>query len=129
MRLRIEKASLLQQNNYFHEALSLILEVRNSEEAYINPYESSYAGVILVGILQAMGDHDWAIRASYELVDFLIAAPASEAQAKYSSMLFMETRHGTLLMILGKLERSLRDCGRLEEAEAVQRRLEEGAHL
>ncbi|KAI1846835.1 hypothetical protein JX266_007056 [Neoarthrinium moseri] len=128
--LKVETAALLHRNRFFSEALSLLTEVRESPEAPLYPYEFHYAGIVWILTLQKMKDIDGAIRAEYELVNFLSRPlshfPGYPDQLTMSLRQFIEARQSTLLLILGKLEKDLRESGRIEEAEKIQARLDRG---
>lgn len=121
LHLEIEMASMLHRNKFLEEALSLILEVRRSKEARSSKYDFFYSGIILIQVLRGMKDHEGQIKAIRQLADFL-AAPPDTDDVTYSSELFMEVRHSSLILVLGMLERVLRNDGRIEEADSVQAR-------
>ncbi|KAM0811547.1 hypothetical protein AB5N19_11903 [Seiridium cardinale] len=130
MHLMVETAAILQRNRFYREALSLLSEVRESGEAESSPYEYIYAGIILVLTYQKMKDGDGAIRVCYELVAFLSKPPSSYPgypdQLSMSLRQYMGSRQSSLLVVLGKLEKELRDAGRIDEADKIQARLERG---
>ncbi|KAK6222277.1 hypothetical protein LQW54_000977 [Pestalotiopsis sp. IQ-011] len=121
LHLEIEMASMLHRNKFREEALSLILEVRRSKEAQSSRYDFFYSGIILIQVLRGMKDYEGQITAIRQLADFL-AAPRDTDDVTYSSELFMEVRHSSLILVLGMLERVLRNDGRIEEADSVQAR-------
>ncbi|KAK6085225.1 hypothetical protein SCUP515_01043 [Seiridium cupressi] len=128
--LMVETAAILHRNRFFKEALSLLAQVRESEEAPAHPYEFHYAGIVLVLTLQKMKDMDGAIRAEYELAEFLTrplsSHPGYPDQLSISLRQYMESRQSSLILILGKLEKDLREVGRIEEADEIQGRLDRG---
>lgn len=128
LHLRVETAAILQRNCLFDEALSLLSELRESQEAQVNPYEFVYTGIILISTLQKMEDRDGAIRAGYEVVDFLSKPLTGHSKLlEYSALSlrqYLESRQSCLMSALVKLEKGLRDAGRIEEADVVQARLD-----
>lgn len=132
LHLKLELASILQRNRFFSEALTMLAEVRSSEEAIANPYELMYAGIILLLTYRKMRNFDGAIETGYELVEYLDRPIRSHpgygdgTNMSLSLMQYQGSRDSSRLVVLGKLERDLRDAGRLEEAATIQARMDAG---
>ncbi|ETS84611.1 hypothetical protein PFICI_02636 [Pestalotiopsis fici W106-1] len=126
LHLKAELASTLSRNRFFNEALSILRDVRESEEDC--PYEKVYAGIILIITLLRMKDLDGAIEVNQELVDELSRPPSTYPgypdNMTVNWVQYLESRESSLLLLLGKLEKNLRNAGRIEEADRVQKRLD-----
>lgn len=130
LQLKVETAAILQRNRFFTEALDLLAEVRDMNERAKSPYEWHYAGIMLILTLRKMDDRDGAIRVAYELVDYLSQPfskfPGYPNDLSMSLRQYMESRPSSLLLVLGKLEKDLRDAERIDEADKIQSRLDRG---
>lgn len=128
--LKVEMASLLSRNRFYYEALDILEGIRASVEPTESPYELTYAGIILIMTLQRMKDLDRAINVGYELSEFLSkpasAMPGYPNNLSSSMSQYLESRESSLLLVLGKLEKVLRDAERIEEADKVQKRIDDG---
>lgn len=125
---KVMKSEVLRRNGYLHEALSLTLETLDSQEA--SPVNSAHIRTKLASILRDIGDYDGAIRICYDLIESLSITPGSEHdEVWYPSMTCLDQRQNLLPFLLEELEGILRKSGRIEEAEAIQHRLEYGAHI
>ncbi|ORY70198.1 uncharacterized protein BCR38DRAFT_405828 [Pseudomassariella vexata] len=123
LHIKIEVAAALQRNRYFDEAKASLLKLIRSEEAKQHPYEYVYACFILVITLERSKDIDGAIRAAYELVDFLMES-RNRTESAFNDELYKSQVHSSLATAFSKLEHMLRGAGRTDEADQIHARLE-----
>lgn len=123
LHLEIETVAMLQRNTFLNEAVSLLLQIRGSRGAQANKYEFYYSGIVLIQLFRRLRDYEGQVSAMRELAEFLSLPPAETCDMAYSSKLFMEVRHSSLILVLGMLERVLREINRTDEADSVQARL------
>ncbi|KAH6647078.1 hypothetical protein BKA67DRAFT_650261 [Truncatella angustata] len=129
LHLRVETAAILHRNRFFDEALELLTGVREQAELNNAPYELMYAGIVMMLTLRKMGDKEGAIRVGYEMESYLmrpvqVSGPGLEMSMSVRQ--YIGSRQSSFLLVLGKLEKELRDVGRIQEADQVLARLDRG---
>ncbi|KAK8005551.1 Clr5 domain-containing protein [Apiospora arundinis] len=109
LQLKIETGAMLQRARFFDQALPMLMEY-------------TYAGVMLGVTLRKMKRLDECITLGYEMAEYLANPPVATGSG-FNDELFESQISSSLVMILGKLEKDLRDSGRIEEANQIQARL------
>lgn len=120
LHVQIEIAAMYQRNRYLIEARNMLRQIRNSEEARKDPYEATYAGIILMVVLRKMRDTTGGIELGYQMVEFLSRATRGRNTPDFNWELFKGLDMSTLMIILGKLEVELRDAKRHGEADEIK---------
>ncbi|KAK6856571.1 Clr5 domain-containing protein [Apiospora arundinis] len=120
LHVQIEIAAMYQRNRYLIEARNMLRQIRSSEEAKKDPYEATYAGIILMVVLRKMRDTTGGIELGYQMVEFLSRAIRGRHTSDFEWELFKGLDTSTLMIILGKLEVELRDAKRHSEADEIK---------
>jgi hypothetical protein len=126
LHVRLEISAMLMRGRFFDEAVAMLLDLCKQPATRADPYEYTYANLILMLTYRKMKDSDGVINVGYNMVDYLQSPPKTlaENERDFTNELWAANYRPCTAIIFGKLEMELREVGRTDEADRVKARLD-----